>query len=264
MRYSLLLIILWGCLFRMSSQAFLREIVSPDTLDISNMPLVGVPSLGVFLPAQGQAFSLDTMRTSQTKVLAFPDSLSVDELIWNGEGFTLKSGSRIYTLVNGELNPLFNFDTDLYHIYSADHDRFYLTINMENLSSVYLCGISDKSVSLLLSVPLLITGIVGDGSVFYMAADEAIYSVSRDRMDKVFGFYEPIRSISLGDRGIFFATDNQVGLFVQKNEYQPIFMRGCRQIVADQNMLYMKLLDGTLLALDYEAYQKYLDLEIAE
>lgn len=234
------------CLFAQDT-SFLSVVTTHDELDLSDVDLVAIPTKGPYMLAGNQLSSLT--EESDLADLVLPGSISVDDIIWTGGEFIIKSGYEIYSLDNIS-EPLMDFDTPDYDICPLDEKRIYIVSHQNDTSHLFLANLKIRRAKRLLTIGEQIINVSQLGDATIVATDKNIYMFNGNKCTCYLNLWTPIRSAVMTGKGLVFATNNEICLLTGINQFVLIFEASTKKLLFDEQYLYILLSEGDLLRCD--------------
>ena len=152
--------------------SFLQVVTTHDEIDLSDIDLVAIPTKGPYIMAGNQLSSL--MENSDLADIVFPDSIVIDDIVWSGNSFIVKSGYEIYSLDNIS-EPLMDFDTPDFDIYPLDDKRLYIVSHQDSNCNLFLANLKVKRAKRLLTIKENIINVSQLGVATIVTTENNIY-----------------------------------------------------------------------------------------
>lgn len=236
------------CLFAQDT-SFLSVVTTHQELDLSDVDLVAIPTKGPYMLVGNQLSSLT--EESDLADLVLPDTVVIDNIIWTGNGFVIKSGYEIYLLDNIS-EPLMDFDTPDFDIYPLDEKRIYIVSHQQDTSLLFLANLKVKRAKRLLTLGEQIVDVSQLGEATMVATTDNIYLFNDKKCTRYLNMWTPLRSAVMTDKGLVFATDNEICLLTGINQFLMLFEAQTKNLLYDSRYLYIQLKEGDLLQCDLQ------------
>lgn len=256
MKKHLMLSILAALLFQCSyaqDTSFLQVVTTHDEIDLSDIDLVAIPTKGPYILAGNQLSSL--MENSDLADIVFPDSIVIDDIVWSGNSFIVKSGYEIYSLDNIS-EPLMDFDTPDFDIYPLDDRRIYIVSHQDSNCHLFLANLKVKRAKRLLTIKENIINVSQLGVATIVTTENNIYLFNDKECTRYLNLWAPIKTAVMTDRGLAFATDNEICLLMGVDKFLLLFEAQTKELLCDSKHLYIQLKEGDLLRCGLSAFFK--------
>ena len=249
---SLLAALLFQCSYAQDT-SFLQVVTTHDEIDLSDIDLVAIPTKGPYILAGNQLSSL--MENSDLADIVFPDSIVIDDIVWSGNSFIIKSGYEIYSLDNIS-EPLMDFDTPDFDIYPLDDKRIYIVSHQDSHCHLFLANLKVKRAKRLLTIKENIINVSQLGVATIVTTENNIYLFNDKECTRYLNLWAPIKTAVMTDRGLAFATDNEICLLMGVDKFLLLFEAQTKELLCDSKHLYIQLKEGDLLRCDLSAFFK--------
>lgn len=236
-----------------SQNDFLSIVTTHDELDLSNIDLVAIPTKGPYILAGNQLSSLE--EEGDLSDFVFPDSVVIDGIVWTGDDFIIHSGYEIFSL-NNIAEPSMDFDTPDFDLYPLDVRRIYIVSHQQNTSSIFLANLKVKRAKRLLTIGEKIVNVSQLGEATMVVTEDNIYLFKDKECIRYLNLWAPIKTAVMTDRGLVFATDNEICLLTGKDSFLLLFEAQTKQLLYDNRHLYIQLKEGDLLRCDISAIKR--------
>lgn len=247
--HRIILTIISLLLFAMSysqESEFLTVVNSNDELDLTDITLVTIPTQGPYMLVGNKIVSLE--EDGETSSIILPEELYIEDMIWTGEDFAIRSRHEIYMLNNIE-TPAFLFEEEEFRIFPWDEKRIFIVYRDEAKDHVYWGSLKHNN-----KVKRMISF---DEDVVYLApapddatlivTTENAYLFTKEECIKYMSFWSPVRTAVMTSKGLFFATDEEICVLTGVDSFILLFDGGCRQLLFDGIDLYILTEDYDLL-----------------
>lgn len=226
--------------------SILSVITTHDDLDLSDVDLVAIPAHGPYMLAGSTVSSL----TEDTELpeLVFPDSMMVDDIVWTGKEFIVKSGYEIYRFDKID-EPLIDFDVANYDIFPLDEKRIYAVSHHGDTSQLFLVNLKVKRAKHLLTLgeEIICMSRIGEATMVVTTENIYLFDDNEKKCTHYLNFWTPIHTAVMTHLGLFFATDNEICLLTNVNEFMLLFETRTKKLLYDNRYLYIQLKEGDLL-----------------
>ena len=233
-RLSLILIILslGLCLFSQQSDT-ISVVTTHDELDLTDISLVTIPTQGPYMLAGNEVHSL--LEESKTTTIAFPENMYVEDLIWTGADFAIKSRNQVYMLSDVG-NPVFIFEEEDFQIFPWDEQRVFVVYHNNGADIVYWGGLIQKRTKRLLSLAEEVVYVAPLGNSIMIVTRENIYLFTEEECVRYMDLWAPAKAAVMTNKGLFFATDNEICVLSGIDNFILLFDVGCRQLLFDEGL----------------------------
>ncbi|MCQ2235315.1 MAG: hypothetical protein MJZ24_11320 [Paludibacteraceae bacterium] len=225
----------------------IQVVTTHEELDLSQIDVMALPILGPFMLSGYEMHSLE--ENGKMGTITFPDNRFVDDVIWTGENFVVKSGCNLYMLDDLE-TPIMTFDDSYFSIYPWDNKRIFISMQYNNKYHVFWGHLKFKRVQRLVSFPEQVVHVSGRGKSTMMVTDSNIYMFTDSTCIQFLHAWAPIRSAVMTAQGLAFSTDEQVCLLSGVENFILLFEGKFRQLLYDDRYLYVITSAGDLLKCD--------------
>ena len=229
----------------------LSIVTTHEELDLSDVDLVAIPTKGPYMLAGNQLVSLK--EGNDIGELTPLDSIIVDDIIWTGNGFVVKSGYEIYSL-NNYSEPLMDFDILNYDIFPLDDKRIYIVSHQNDTSLLFLANFKVKRTKRLLTIGEKIVNVSRLGEATMVVTTRNIYMFHDKKCTRFLNLWAPVKTAVMTDKGIVFATDNEICLLSGVNQFMLLFEAQTKKLLYDNQYLYIQLKEGDLLQCNLDAF----------
>ncbi|MBR6844430.1 MAG: hypothetical protein IKM79_04950 [Bacteroidales bacterium] len=178
--------------------------------------------------------------------MVLPESMMVDDFIWTDSTFIVRSGYAIYTL--DRINePLMVFDSYDYDIFPKDKNHLYIVSHQGDSSLLFLANLKVKRAKRLLKVGEEIVCVSALGESTIVVTSENIYLFKGKECTRCLNMWAPLRTAVMIDRGLVFATDNEICLLTGVDKFMLMFEAKTKKLLYDGLYLYIQLTEGDLV-----------------
>jgi len=236
-------------LFAVSTKGQEKEILTIVTtheeLNLDSIGLLAVPLQGPFMIGGNRLVSL--VEGSQTEAFVFPDSMMVDDMIWTGKDFIVKSGRGLY-MQDDLVVPLMEFDSSDFTIFPCDENQFFIVQPLsDSTSTIFMASLKFKRVKKLLTLKDSVIHIARLKGLTLITTSRSIYLFTENRCERYLKAWAPIRLATQTSMGLVFATDDEICLLTGKELFVVLFEGYCRQLLYDERFLYILTEKGDMV-----------------
>ncbi len=226
--------------------SFLDIVTTHEILDLSNVDLVSIPTKGPYMLTGNSLTSL--REENEIGELVFPDSMMVDDIVWTGKEFIVKSSYELYTLDNLDA-PLMDFDVVDYEIYPLDERRLYAVSYQGDTSNLFLLNLKVKRAKRLLTIgeEIIYVSHLGEATMVVTAENIYLFDDKGKKCIRYLAFWAPVHTAVMTHKGLFFATDNEICLLTDINQFLLLFEARTKELLYDGQYLFIQLKEGDLL-----------------
>ena len=255
MRHQLLTILLALLTQAAYSQKndLLSVIVSNDEIDLTDTQLVTIPMQGPFMLAGNEVHSL--MEDNSTTTVTFPEEMYIEDMIWTGENFVVKSRHEIYMLNDVE-TPVFVFEEEEFKVFPCNEQKIFIVYHGEGKDIVYYGNLKLKRAKRLIAFNEEVVYVTALGEATMIVTTENIYLFTDKECIRYMDFWKPVHTAIMTSKGLFFATDEEICLLTGVDSFILLFDIGCQQLLYDSKDLYILTNDFNLMKCDMEMLQK--------
>ncbi len=219
-------------------------IISGKDLDLSNVELVTIPMHGPYMLAGNKLVALT--EGNDIAEIVLPDSMMVDDFIWTDSTFIVKSGYAIYTL-DKITEPLMVFDSYDYDIFPKDKKHLYIVSHQGDSSLLFLANMKVKRAKRLLTLGEEIVCVSALGEATMVVTRENIYLFKGKECTRCLNLWTPLRTAVMTRNGLVFATDNEICLLTDIDQFLLMFEAQAKKLLYDGHYLYIQLTEGDLV-----------------
>lgn len=223
---------------------FLSIVTTNDELDLSEISLVTIPTQGPFMLVGNKVVSL--AEDSETSIIDFPEDMYIEDMIWTGSDFAIKSRHEVYMLNDIE-TPVFVFEEEDFQIFPWDEQRVFIVYHKEDKDNVFLGSLKHKRVKRLVSFDEKVVYVAPIGDATLIVTTKNIYMFTDKECVRYMNFWSPVHTATLTDKGLFFATQDEICILTGIDSFILLFDGSCRQLYYDQKNLYILTKESDLL-----------------
>lgn len=227
----------------------LSAIVSNDEIDLTDIQLVTIPTQGPFMLAGNEVHSL--MEDNSTTTITFPEEMYIEDMIWTGENFVVKSRHEIYILNNVEI-PAFVFEEEEFKIFPCNEQKIFIVYHGEGKDIVYYGNLKLKKEKRLITFKEEVVYVTALGEATMIVTTENIYLFTDKECIRYMDFWKPVHTAIMTSKGLFFATDEEICLLTGVDKFILLFDSGCQQLLYDSKDLYILTNEFNLVKCDME------------
>lgn len=227
-----------------NGQEFLTVVSSHEELDLSNIDLVTIPTHGPYIIANNRLIALT--EDNDIQEMAFPEGMIIDDIIWTGADFIIKSGYELFALEKVS-EPLMDFDIADYDIFPIDEKRIYVVSHQNDSSSLFLANLKVKRAKRLLTAQEKIVHVSRLGEATLVVTSRNIYMFEDKECVRYLSLWSPIQAAVMTDQGLLFATENEICLLIGVDRFALLFEAQVKKLLYDGQYLYILLSQGDLL-----------------
>lgn len=226
--------------------SFMSVITLHEDLDLSEVDLVTIPAHGPYMLTGSMLSSLT--EDGEMPELVFPNNMMVDDFIWTGKDFIVKSGYEIYRLDNLGA-PLMDFDIADYEIYPLDERRIYAVSHQGDSSNLFLLNLKVKRAKHLLTIgeEIIYVSQLGEATMVVTAENIYLFNDKEKKCARYLKFWAPVYTAVMTHQGLMFATNNEICLLTGINQFLLMFETRTKKLLYDSNHLFIQLKEGDLL-----------------
>lgn len=209
---------------------------SHENVPLEGNRIISIPTLGPYLIAGNKLYALNDK--CDMKSLSFPEDILIDDMIWNGDDFIIKSLNHVYAF-KSIYSPRLEFETDNFKIFPCEEGKIYVVSQHEGMSHLYMANLKLKKVQRMVNLHGDVLNVAKRGSVTWVTTNECVYRFEDERCEIMLQFQEPVNSVVMADFGLLFASDNTINLFTDRNNYVTLFEGENHGISYDGEWLYI-------------------------
>lgn len=215
---------------------FLSVITTKDELDLTDITLITIPTQGPFMLASNEVLSL--VEDNATTAIAFPKDMFIEDMVWTGANFAIKSRHEVYMLNNVE-TPVFIFEEEDFQIFPWDTERVFIVYHDQCKDHVYWGSLKHKRVKRLISFGEKVVYITPIGNSTMIVTTDNIYLFTKEECIRYMNFWLPVRTAVMTSKGLFFATDQETCILTGVDSFTYLLDSGCQQLLYDNKYLYI-------------------------
>lgn len=229
-----------------------RQVSSHEELDLREVGLLAIPTQGVFIMEGNRLSSIDA--GNNLSDVTFTKNIYVNNIIWSGEDFIVRSGNEIFLLDDFE-EPLMVFETTNYEIFANNSEKIYVVSHSEDTSILFVGEINQEKVCRLLKIGEYILQVSALKEGTMVVTTENVYLFTEKECKRYLNFWAPVHSAVMTSRGLVFATEDMVCLLAGEGMFVPLFEAKTRQLLYDYKELFLLLDNGDLWAFDIDKWK---------
>lgn len=226
-----------------------RQVSSHEELDLREVGLLAIPTQGVFIMEGNRLSTIDA--GNNLSDVTFTKNIYVNNIIWSGEDFIVRSGNEIF-LLNDFEEPLMVFETTNYEIFANNSEKIYVVSHSEDTSILFVGEINQEKVCRLLKIGEYILQVSALKEGTMVVTTENVYLFTEKECKRYLNFWAPVHSAVMTSRGLVFATEDMVCLLAGEGMFVPLFEAKTRQLLYDYKELFLLLDNGDLWAFDID------------
>lgn len=248
-------IIIFFLLLAYGSKAYSQEsgilsvITTKDEVDLTDITLVTIPTQGPFMLAGNEMLSLDD--NNKATSIAFPEEMYIEDIIWTGADFAIKSRNEIYMLNDVE-TPIFVFGEEEFKIFPWDDQRIFIVYHEEGQDIVYYGNLMHKRTKRLIAFDEEVVYITALGDETMIVTTTNIYLFTKEECVRFMNFWTPVHTAVMTSKGLFFATEGETCLLTGVDNFILLFDSGCKQLLYDSKDLYILTNNSDLVKCNIE------------
>lgn len=228
-----------------------KLITTKDEIDLTDVGLTTIPSMGIFMLAGNQMFPLSEEDTILS--LTFPDYMYIDDIFWSDYDFdfVVKSGFDVYKM-DDYSEPALSFDSENYSIFPWDSARVFIAIQHSDSSSLFFGSLKFGRVKRLLTIKEHIIYVYAIGTDTFVVTTENIYLFDdkNKKCVRMLNFWAPVHTAVMTNKGLLFATDEEICLLKDIDTFATLFEGSCLKLLYDYKYLYILTSDYDLYSID--------------
>lgn len=217
-------------------QDFLTVITTKEELDLTDISLVSIPTQGPFMLAGNTVHSL--VEDNETTTITFPEDLFIEDMIWTGTDFAVKSRHEVY-LLNDIETPVFVFEEEDFQIFPWDEQRIFIVYHEEDKDNVFMGSLKHKRVKRLVSFDEEVVYVAPISDATLIVTANNIYLFTDKECVRYLNFWSPVHTATMTDKGLFFATQEEICILTETDGFILLFENSCKQLLYDQKSLYI-------------------------
>lgn len=221
---------------RSQGNSIFTMISSHEDIPLKDVRVLAIPTQGAYFIAGNELFALS--EESELKGIAFPDSMDIDDIIWNETDFIIKSGNKVYSFSDVS-SPRLQFETDDFQIFPCDKGAIYVVRQLKDSSALYMANLKLKKARRLLNLHGMVLDVSKRGDALWVTTDECVYRFKDDKCQIVFWFEKAVHSVTMTDAGLLFATADEINILIDENQFASIFKGSNHGIIYDGEWLYI-------------------------
>lgn len=218
------------------------KVILPANSITENDFLLTVPQHGVFVIRDGQRM---TSLEEKLSDITFSDPLDVTCAVSTPKGLYIKHQEGIY-FCNDSTILVTAFDTDDFQMFPAE-DNMIISSMEESVALLFTYDFSRQSIMLLARFSEDIIYACEVNNEYIVVTDSHIYRLTKEGdLYILLEYFEPITSAIMSDYGLFFGTEHNILFLIDSDTFAIIDEQGCRQLLYDNNSLYVLSTNGSL------------------
>lgn len=226
---------------------FVKLVSSGVDINLADVNITTFPGLGIYMLAGNQLYPLAEGDTISS--ITFPENMFVDDVIWSGNDWVVKSRFEVYKMENYS-EPAMTFNGESYSIYPWDSVRIFITIQHTDSSSLFLGRLDIGVVSRLLTLKEHIIYVVAVSKGTFVVTTENIYLFEDKKCVRMLNFWAPVHTAVMTKLGLMFATDEEICLLKDIDTFATLFEESCLKLLYDYKYLYILTSDYDLYSID--------------
>lgn len=227
---------------------FVKLVSSGVDINLADVNITTFPGLGIYMLAGNQMFPLSEEDTILS--LTFPDYMYIDDILWSGNDFIVKSLFDVYRMEDYS-EPAMTFDGEFYSIYPWDTAKIFITIQHSDSSSLFYGFLENGHVSKLLTINEHIIYVTAIGDDTFVVTTENIYLFDKKECIRCLNFWAPVHTAVMTNKGLLFATDEEICLLKDIDTFATLFEGSCLKLLYDYKYLYILTSDYDLYGIDF-------------
>jgi hypothetical protein len=189
------------------------------------------------------------------------------DIMWlNSIGIIIRYGKMIKNITDKGVSDIMMMPNNKFSIYPAKDSLIYIALHgKDNSTSLFLFDVLTKKSCKLIDLPFRISDLNGDGDFCFVCSGNDIYYLSEKNIKKIISATDPVVSLAISEYGLFYGTPNGIYYMDNPNESIYFFKANVKQLLCDNNMLYIFTKDGSMSIINnvngyHEMYQRIQNL----
>lgn len=225
----------------------LAIVTKKPELDLSDVDLVAIPTLGPYVLADNALHSL--IEDDVSADFRFQNGFRVEDVIWAGDYFVIKSENKLFRFDDTE-HPIMEFDTWDFNLFPWNEKNIFIVSRQHDTNHIYYGNLRAKRAKRLLSLNENVIYVTPLGDAVMVVTSENIYLFQENKCICLLQLWDPLRTAVATDMGLLFATNNEVCLLTGKNSFVLLFHAEVKKLLNDNINTYILLKQGDLLQCD--------------
>ena len=209
---------------------------SHEDISLKNIRVLALPTMGAYFISGNELYALD--EASELKTITFPETVPVDDVIWNDDDFIIKSGNRVYAFKDIAV-PRLEFETANFKIFPCDKGKIYVVSRRGDISHLYMANLKLKKAQRMVNLHGEVLNVAKRGAITWVTTNECIYRFDGDICEIIFRFQEPVNSVVMTPAGLLFATNNAINILTGKDTFITLLEGENPGVVFDGVLLYV-------------------------
>lgn len=228
--------VMMACVCRAQEDEFFSLISSHEDISLKDVKVLAIPTQGAYFVSGNELYALS--EENELKGMVFPDSMAIDDIVWNETDFIIKSGNLVYAF-NDISTPRLQFETDDFHIFPCDKGNIYVVREVGDTSILYTANLKLKKARRMLNLAGCILDVSKRGDALWVTTNECIYKFKDNKCQIPLWFDKKVHSVAMTDAGLLFATEDDINILVDENHFVTLFRGGNRGMMYDGEWLYV-------------------------
>lgn len=162
----------------------------------------------------------------------------------------IKDKNTILQINNTRVTIFMEMPHKDFSIYPADEKNFYIVIQENGNSELFLINIETKALTKLLSYPEQITDVVGTGDKTILAIGNNIFLLENKKTILIYHNEIPIKSLAGSEYGLFIASEKELSYLCLPFVVVPVIEENIQKVMCANNTLIVLMGDGRLFKVD--------------
>ena len=209
---------------------------SHEDISLKNIRVLALPTMGAYFISGNELYALD--EASELKTITFPETVPVDDVIWNDDDFIIKSGNRVYAFKDIAV-PRLEFETANFKIFPCDKGKIYVVSRRGDISHLYMANLKLKKAQRMVNLHGEVLNVAKRGAITWVTTNECIYRFDGDICEIIFRFQEPVNSVVMTPAGLLFATNNAINILTGKDTFITLLEGENHGVLFDGVLLYV-------------------------
>lgn len=250
-RYILLFILLltYGFMAYSQESRTLSVVTTKDEVDLTDITLITIPTQGPFMLSGNEVHSL--IENNKTSTIFFPKEMYIEDMVWTGADFAIKSRHEIYMLNDVE-TPVFVFEEEEFKIFPWNEQKVFIVYHGEGKDIVYYGNLKHKKTKRLITFDEEVVYVTALGEATMIVTSKNVYLFTEEECIKYINFWTPVNTAVMTSKGLFFATQGEICLLTGIDTFILLFDSGCKQLLYDYKDLYILTNGSDLVKCDIE------------
>lgn len=227
----------------------LNVVTNREEIDLSDVDLAAFPGIGPCMLAGDNLHFL--VESDSVDGFYFQEGFMIDNVVWAGEEFVIKSENALYKFDNPE-RPLMVFDTRNFDIFPWDDRRIFLVSHQHDTSNVFMCNMKVRRTKRILTLAENVIYVTPLDKATMVVTSENIYIFHDTECRCYLHLWTPLRTAVMTDKGLLFATDNELCILTGEDQFALLLQANVKQILYDGIKTYIFMEQGDLLKLEFD------------